>query len=556
MLAFPDGTVMKHKVQWLDAKSVVSCSIVPRRLFIVLLAAAQVIPAQGPAPYDVLIKNGRVLDGSGNPWARLDVGVRSGRIAFLGDSRSFGISAKDTVDAQGMYVSPGFIDLHSHLELRTAPVRAALAFLYQGITTAITGNDGGGNWRIDDEARDIHRSGMAVNIGFLVGHSAVRREVIGMQNRVPATAEIQQMRALVRAAMRQGAFGLSSDLFDAPGNWASTAEVIELAREAADSGGYYDTHMRDEGVAVPEFGFLNSIREALEIGASSGIPVHISHIHPLGVAAHGLSREAVGLIEASRNQGIEVTADQYPYDASMNSLAAVALPRWAEEGNPEAVRRRLNDSNVRPQLMSEIAAMIQRRGGPDSIVVAQSGAELNTAGRSLTFLAHDWNTTPAEVVRRILAQFNPLVVSHNQSQEDIELFVRQEWVATCTDGFIPLFGEGVPHPRSYGAFPRKLRQFALNRDLISLPFAIRSMTSLPAAILRLPDRGLVRQGYFADLVVFDPGTITDRATFDQPHQYAEGIIDVLVNGRFAIRNSKPEGAWFGKVLRRTDRPDQ
>lgn len=501
---------------------------------------------------DLLLTGGRVLDGAGNPWFVADVGIRGDRIAFVGNAAVEGVTAELTLDVGGRLVAPGFIDMHSHARFDDDRTRAALNLLAQGITTGVAGVDGDG----EAIARTLgawEKGGMGINMAMLVGHNAARRSVMGLAARAPTPGELEQMRLFVRTGLEEGALGLSTGLFYVPGSFSRLEEVVELARVAGEYGVYYDSHVRDEGVAHSAYGWLNSIRELVEIGERARLPVHVAHIHPLGPDNFGLAQEAVSLIEQARARGVEVTADNHPYLASSTTLLAV-VPPWAQAGGVEALRRRLADPELSERLQVEVEELIRRRGGPASLVLTSSGGGLDLEGKSLADLAAKWSCRPYEAVSRILSRTLPEVVSHNQVLEDVETLTRQDWMMTCTDGDNPVFGEGRPHPRSYGAFPQKLRVFVRERGTISLPFAVRGMTSLAARRLGLRQRGLVQEGYYADLVVFDPDRFTDRATYLEPHRHAEGVAHLVVNGKLAIRDGQPTGALAGVALRRGAAP--
>jgi N-acyl-D-amino-acid deacylase len=441
--------------------------------------------------------------------------------------------------------------MHSHAELAEDWGRDALPFLHQGITTVAIGVDGGGTPDVAGSLAALEGR-IGVNAFAYAGHGAIRRRVIGDDDRAPTPAELDEMRALVRQAMHQGAFGLSTGLFYVPGYYATTEEVIELARVAAEFDGIYDTHDRDLGASFRGVGYLASIREAIRIGESAGTRVIFSHFNAQGAGNYGRAPEGAQLIEEARARGVEVAAAQHVYTATQSSLVAYAIPRWASNGGREEMLARFRDPETVRRLDVETLEMLAIRGGAAKLLFADPRPELN--GRTLAAVAAEWELPVPATVRRILAGGNAAVM--NLDLYDIEntrFLARQPWMMTCTDGRTPSPGQNVTHPRVFGAFTRKLRQFVLDEQVITMPFAVRSMTGLAADFLRLDDRGYLRAGAVADVAVFDGARIRDRATYEDPRQPAEGTVHVLVNGRFAIRDGAPTGALAGRPLRRPAR---
>ena len=502
---------------------------------------------------DYLIVGARVYDGTGSPWIDAAVGIAGDRIAYLGP-RVSAPGATESVNATGLVVAPGFIDVHTHASGLRDPQRSlAKNYLTQGVTTVITGNDGGGSWKITETLAAMEGAGLGPNVGLLVGHAAVRDAAMGSSDRAPTEDELDQMRDLVHQAMREGAFGLSTGLFYTPGSFATTGEVIELGRVVGEYGGLYDSHLRDEGSY--SIGLVDAVQEAITVGRGAGIPVHISHIKALGPDSWGLAGEVIGIIETAREEGIEVTADQYPYNASSTSLGAAVFPRWAMSDGAESLAQRLDDEQTMPRIMLEIETNIARRGGPETLIISSdrsSGDSYIEAieGYSLQDLASRWELTPAEAAVRIQRAGGAQIVSFNMSEEDIERFRLQPWLMTASDGSLVLPGEGVPHPRSYGTFPRVFTHWVRERSLLTWEEAVRAATSLPAQTYRLWDRGVLRPGAAADLVVFDAGRFHDRATFGMPHAFSEGVVHLWVNGQMAIRDGEITGVRAGRGLRR------
>lgn len=519
-------------------------------LLLVCPAAASSARAQAarraPLPVDLLISRGKVVDGSGAPPRVLDVGIRGDRIVFVGDAARAGVRAARTIRADGLVVAPGFIDPHTHtLEDLSDPARRSNEnYLMQGVTTVFTGNDGGGPFRVAETLAAWRRGGIGTNAALLVGHGSVRRHVMGMSDAAPTPAQLARMKELVGRAMREGAFGISTGLYYAPGSFAKTEEVVELSRVVAAAGGVYDTHMRDEDSY--SIGLLGSIEETIRIGREARLPVHISHIKALGTEVWGRSGEAVRLIKAARAAGVEVTADQYPYTASGTSITAALVPRWAEAGGAEALRRRVEDPNVRPRLVADMEANLKRRGGARSLLMT-SARDRRLVGKTLEEAAKERGLSPVETALEIAKDGGAALASFNMSEADIENFMAQEFVMTGSDG-------SLGHPRKYGTFPRKLREYVYKKRLLSLPAAVRAATSLTAESFRLPERGLLREGFYADVIVFDEGTVADRATYEQPELLAVGMRYVVVNGRVVVDGGQYNGALAGRPLAKRRSP--
>jgi N-acyl-D-amino-acid deacylase len=506
-----------------------------------------VLPAAEAPTYDVILRGGRVLDGTGNPWVRADIGVRGDRIAGFGDlSRERG--ARE-VDVSNFHIAPGFIDVHSHAgpALATEKHSAGPTLLAQGITTVVVNPDGGGPVDLERQRRALRQHGIGVNVALMIGHGSVRTQVIGLDDRAPTNQELAQMRTLVQRAMEAGSFGLSSGLFYAPASFADTDEVIELAKVAGGFGGVYSSHIRDE--ADYNIGLLGAVDEVIRISREGRLPGIVSHIKALGPRVWGLSSAVAHRIEMARAEGLEVWGDQYPYNASSTGLSGALLPRWALAGGRAALLKRMNNPETRSQLRADVADNLDRRGGAARIQITEFTQRPHYAGKLLSELAMMEAKPPVEFALEMLEAGSPGIVSFNMLDRDVEMFMRQPWTMTGSDGGIPA-EQAVPHPRSYGSFPRKIRHYVLEREVIDLPFAIRSMSHLPAAVFRMADRGVIRKGAFADVVVFDLDRVNDPATYEQPHQIAEGMIYVLVNGKFAIDNGRSTDVRNGRVLHR------
>lgn len=521
------------------------------------VALAAVIPVssvvaqqtpQAAGRYDILIRHGRVFDGTGDPWLYEDIGIRGDRIVAVGDLHD--ATAATVIDATGLYVSPGFIDTHSHAApaLATPGLSQGQPLLAEGVTTLIGNPDGGGPIDLGKQRAELEKDGLGPNVGLMIGHGSVRAAVMGMADRKATPAELDSMRAIVRRGMEQGAFGLSSGLFYTPGSFAPTEEVVELAKVVRPFGGLYSSHIRDE--SDYDVGVVAAVDEVIRIAREAGIPGVVTHIKVLGPHVWGYSAAIVERIDRARQEGIEVWADQYPYDASSTGLEAALVPAWARAGGRDAFMKRLADSTQLAKIEAGMVANLDRRGGADRLQIARYKPDTTLEGRTLDQIAKARNADAVQTALDMIRKGDASVVSFNMSDADVRRFMRQPWTFTCSDGTLVPFGQGVPHPRSYGTFPRKIRKYALEDGVITLPFAIHSMTGLPAAVFRIKDRGLIRPGAFADVVVFDLAKVNDPATYLKPHQLAQGMVDVLVNGGFAIRDGRFTSELHGRVLHR------
>ena len=523
-----------------------------RRAFIIVLALglSASCAAQTSAPVDVLFVHARLLDGAGNPWRHADVAVQGDRIVFVGDAAAARIKARETIDLHGtLYLAPGFIDLHTHCAagLSSPQLKENLNYLMQGVTTVMTGNDGNSPWPIGATLDSWQKNGIGTNAMLFVGFGTVREQVLNRANRAPHPDELRREQDLIRRGMREGAFGMSTGLFYVPQSFSETAEVIALAKVAAEFGGIYDSHLRDEDSYTPG-GVKGAVAEAIEIGRQAHLPIMISHIKALGKDVWGQAPQIVAMIDAARAEGINVVANQYPYEASGTAFEAAVLPNWAAEGGRAEMLERFKDPAQRARLLQEIPVLIEKRGGPASLVLIGYKPDPTLRGKSLEEIARMWNVAPAEAVLRILQGASTSVVSHNMSEADIREFMKQDWTATASDGNTAAPGDLV-HPRSFGTFVVKIHNYVNQQHVITLPFAIRAATSLPAAIAGLNDRGIVRAGNHADLVVFDLARVESPATYINPSQYARGFLDVLVNGKFAVRDGHATHVLAGRALR-------
>ena len=490
---------------------------------------------------DVLIQGGTVVDGTGSAPRAADVGIRGDRITFVGNARRSRITAVRTIDATGLIVSPGFIDPHTHTsgDLTDSVRKSNIPYLMQGVTTVITNNDGGGTIQIGQLLDGWAKNGIGTNAAVYIGQGSVRRAVMGMSSAAPDAAKLDSMRAIVARAMDDGAIGVSTGLYYAPGNYASTEEVIELAKIAAAKGGRYDSHIRDE--SSYSVGLIAAINEVLRIGRETRMPVHVSHIKALGVDVWGQSDTVIALMKTARAEGVDVTASQYPYTASGTGVGASLLPRWAEAGGRDSLRARIADPAERARLVTAMEDNLRRRGGPNSLLIT-STRDSTIRGKRLDAIARERNTTPVEAAIQIVLAGDASVASFNMDEKDIEKFMVQDFVMTDSDG-----SDG--HPRKYGTFPKLFRTYVYDRKILTLTQAVRRSSAVTAEFFGFKDRGTIKPGYFADVVVFDPGTIADRSTYEAPTLLAAGMKYVFVNGVIAVGDGRYSGATAGRVLK-------
>lgn len=500
------------------------------------------------ADFDVLILNARVIDGSGNPWYLADVGVKAGKIAAIG--RLSSARADKTTDAANRVLTPGFIDVHTHIEGGIEKVPHADNYVLDGVTSVVAGNCGGSRPALADWFVSLEKQGIGLNVASLIGHNTVRSAVMGTANRQATPEEIAKMQALVEKAMLEGAVGFSTGLIYIPGTYSNTAEVVALAKAASKYGGVYASHMRDEGADV-----LKAIDEAVTVGKEAGMRVELSHFKIDNKRLWGASGKSIALVEKYRKEGVDVVVDQYPYDQSSTNLG-ITLPSWALADGAAAIRERINSPETRARIVSEMKQMVTDLGQnnyeyatvstfqPDKSYEGKTVSQINTLkGRP--------GTVDAEIdtILDMILQGGAQMVYHSMGNEDVERILRYPNTAIASDGGVREFGIGVPHPRSYGTNSRVLAEFVRKRNVITLEDAIRRMTSLPARTFGFRDRGLVREGFAADLLIFDPAKVEDKANFQNPHQYTEGFDFVLINGTPVVENGKLNGALPGKILR-------
>jgi N-acyl-D-amino-acid deacylase len=518
------------------------------------LAACSEEPA-GPAneaaiEADILITGGLVFDGAGADPVEADIAILGERIVFVGNAGDAHVIAADTIHADGRWVTPGFIDAHSHAELDRDYGRDARPYLHQGITTVVLGLDGGGEPEVAERLALWDENGTGVNGMLFVGHGAIRRRVMGLEDREPTPGELDEMRRLVRQGMDGGAFGLSTGLFYVPGTYASTEEVIELAKVAAGyPGAIYDTHDRDLGAVYEGVGYDASVAEAIRIGEEAGIPVIFSHYNLQGAHNYGRGDVAARYVNEARGRGVDVWAAHHPYDATQSNLRSYTIPNWAAAGSREAMLARFDDPEVSSEIAENTNAMLGIRGGADRILFADPRPELN--GKTLADVAAERELSPALAAPDILREGNAVVMNLELYDDDnTRRLAREPWMMTCTDGRTPRPDQAITHPRTFGAFPKKMRMMVLDEPLLEPAFVVRSFSGLAADFYALEDRGYLREGYYADVVILDPARYRDTATYEEPRSYAEGVDYLLVNGRTAIADGQATGVLAGHPLTR------
>ncbi|MGH9319127.1 MAG: N-acyl-D-amino-acid deacylase family protein, partial [Vicinamibacteria bacterium] len=430
-------------------------------------------------------------------------------------------------------------------------LKGATPILVQGVTTLVLNPDGGGPWPLSEQRARYEAHGIGVNVALMVGHGSVRREVMGLEDRPPTEEELERMKAMVREGMAAGAFGLTTGLYYAPGSYAATEEVVALAKEVHPIG-VYSSHIRDESDYT--VGLLAAVDEVVRISEEADVPGIVTHFKALGPGSWGQSVAACRRIERARARGVQVWADQYPYEASGTSIIGALVPRWALAGEtmpeqPSPLESRLRNPEERARLRAEMLLNLERRGGAATLQISSHEADTSLEGKTLAELAEERGKEPIDVALELLDHGGASLVSFNMSEEDIAHIMQQDYVMTCSDGGLVTTSEGKPHPRFYGTFPRKIGRYVRDRGVVGLAHAIRSMTSLPATVFGFEDRGVLKNGAIADIVVFDFDRISDRATYEDPHQLAEGVTQVLVNGKLAVTDGKPTGTLAGEVLR-------
>lgn len=496
---------------------------------------------------DVLIKNGRIIDGTGNSWYYADVAIANGNIVAIGKLSSY--TAARTIDARGLYLAPGFIDVHTHIEGEETKAPDAKSFLLDGVTSVVTGNCGGSAADMGRYFSFVDSVRLSINVAALIGHNTVRREVMGTANRPPTPEEQQRMEALVARAMQQGAVGLSTGLIYVPGTYSATPEVVGLAKAAARYGGVYATHMRNEGDAVQD-----AIAEALTIGREAGIPVQISHFKVSGQNNWGSSRQTLAMVKQAREEGLEVTIDQYPYTASSTSLSTLFPDEMLADGQ-DSIKARIDNPATRQYIKNFMIDKLKKRRQKHFTYcqIASYRADSSWNGKNIEELNLQLGrkhhaSAEADLIIDMMYKGGASMVFHGMGEDDIRYIMQYPYNMIASDASIRVYKSGVPHPRGYGTNARILGKYVREEQLISLEEAVRRMTSLPAQKFGLKGRGLLKEGMAADIVVFDAATVQDRATYADPHQYSQGMHYVLVNGQLVVAEGQHTGARPGQVL--------
>ena len=517
--------------------------------YILILLSFLFISCQEKIRYDIIIEGGEVLDGSGSPAIKTDIGIRDGKILKVGNLKKY--EATHRIDASGLTVSPGFIDLHTHLEpLMNIP--DAESHVRQGVTTALGGPDGGGPWPFGKYLDSLEQNFLlGMNVAYLTGHNTIRRKVMDNENRKPSAAELDSMKAMIKLAMEEGAFGLSTGLKYLPGTFSETPEVIALAQVAGSMGGIYTSHLREEGL-----GLIEGVKEAILIGREAKIPIVLTHHKAIGKPTWGASKITTALVDSARSAGIDVMMDQYPYTASHTGLS-VLFPSWALEGSAEDFKKRTTDRVQRERMLEQILFNINNdRGGGDLRLIqfARVAWDSTLEGKTLYDYALRAKVEPtpangAKLAIEMQLKGGAACIFHAMSEEDVERIMKHPFTMHASDGGLTKFGDGHPHPRAYGTFPRILGVYVREKKILSLEEAIRKMTSMPAERMNLRDRGYIKEGYMADITIFDTVRVKDKSTFEKPHQYPEGIEYVIVNGVVTVEKNTMTKNRAGKVLR-------
>lgn len=489
--------------------------------------------------YDLLIVNGTVYDGGGGEPSTVNIGIVDGRVAGIGVAAT--AAADALIDAEGLLVAPGFIDPHTHAlsDLLDSSTNANANYLTQGVTTVIVGNDGGGVPNLTEALQTFASQGIGTNVAFYVGHNELRETVMGLENRPPSADELERMREIVAEQMQAGALGLSTGLYYTPGSYAETDEVVELAKVAASFGGIYDSHMRDE--SSYSIGLLGSVDELIAIAEQADIPAHIAHLKALGRDVWGQSGDVIAKVEAARERGLRITADQYPYRASGTRFRAALIPAWVRADSNEAMFQRIANPDLAGGIREEMELNLWRRGGADSLLV--TAADSRWRGQTLAEIAAALDIDPIDAAVEVVREGDPTIASFNMNVDDIHAIALQDWVMTGSDG-------SAGHPRKYASYPTVYRDMVLDARLFPVRRFVRRSSALVADTLGLCDRGYLREGYSADIVVIDPETYDAVADFESPEALSTGVVHAIVGGRLAIRDGVLQDALHGEVARR------
>ena len=512
-------------------------------LLVLLILTASVLSQKA----DILITNGRIVDGTGNSWYNGDIAISNGKIIYVGKSKN--IIAEKTIDAKGLIVTPGFIDVHTHIEGGESGTPTANNFILDGVTTVVTGNCGGSRSNIQKYLSYLDSLKLSINVATLIGHNDVRRDVMGTVNRPPTKSELHQMEELVAKAMKDGAVGLSTGLIYIPGTYSQTAEIVALAKIASQYNGVYATHMRDEGDSIVE-----AINEAITIGLQANIPVQISHFKLSGQQNWGRSKQTLQMIKDARAQGLDITIDQYPYTASSTQLSTLIPDEILSDG-ADSIKARLQRPEVRSYVIKSMLRRLKKRKLKhfSYAVVASHRADSTYNGKSIEEInlmkgKKHKAKYEAETIIELMQNGGAGMVFHGMGENDVKYIMQYPFNMIASDAGIRVYKQGVPHPRGYGTNARVLGKYVREEKILSLEEAIRRMTSLPAQKFQLKDRGLLKEGMAADVVIFDEKQIQDMATFDDPHQYSKGFQYVIVNGKVVAENGNHTGTRSGTTL--------
>lgn len=504
-------------------------------------------PALAQPPIDILIKGGKIMDGTGNNWFYGDIGIRGNKIFIIGGNLE--LRASTTIDARGMVVAPGFIDVHTHIEDDEIDNPNANNFIADGVTTVITGNCGLSNTDIKKYFSFIDSLRLSVNVASLIGHNDVRKAAMGEANRPPTETELRKMEQIVDQAMKDGAVGLSTGLIYIPGTYSTTDEIVALAKQVASHNGVYTTHMRDEGDSVVE-----AINEALTIGRQANIPVEISHFKLSGQQNWGRSKQTLAMVKKAREEGLDVTIDQYPYTASSSSLN-ILLPDWVLADGRDSVVARLRRPEVRSKVQAYMMQKLKNRklAHLGYAMVANYKSDTSLNGKSIEAINVLWKRKhdalhEFQTVMDMVSKGGASMIYHGMSEQDVQNIMKYPFNMFASDAGIRVFNQGVPHPRGYGTNARVLGKYVREKKIISLEEAIRRMTSLPAQKFQLKNRGLLKEGYAADIVIFDPEAVNDKSVYEKPHQYSVGFLYVLVNGKITFEKGVHTGERNGEVV--------
>jgi N-acyl-D-amino-acid deacylase len=515
--------------------------------FFSFLLSVLVTTTYSQTNYDYIIRNGKIIDGTGNSWYYADIAVKGGKIATIGKLSN--ATATKIINAKGLIIAPGFIDVHGHIEGGVFERPTAENYIYDGVTTVITGNCGGSDDDLKNFFGRIDSMKTSINVASLVGHNTVRRLAMGLDNRLATPDEQKKMEMLVAQAMKDGAVGLSTGLIYLPGMYSNTEEVAGLAKSAAAFNGVYASHIRNE-----ENGVVDAISEAINIGKAANIPVEISHFKVSGPANWGRSKETLSLVEKARREGYDITIDQYPYTASSTNLG-IRLPDWALAGGQDSLKKRIEDPATHKQIINEMLEAQKKYKYKDYsyAFVAMHRADTTLNGKNISEInkGKGRKSKPREEAETILDMMlagGAQMVYHSMNEDDVRYFIKYPFNMIGADGGVSN-GKGFPHPRTYGTNARVLGKYVREEKLITLEEAIRRMTSLPAQKFQLKDRGLLKEGYAADIVIFDESMVNDKATFEQPHQFSVGFKAVLVNGQLVIEEGKHNGTRSGRSLK-------